>query len=188
MRCGRGVDLAAVTVDCCSVRSWPSTAATPGLEDPLYLAVGGGEGHRRGAARRRRFEADLKKKTWGFPSQFIKSTEELMATPQGRRLGYHTPRSSSRGPGDDGAWYQFAAGPRQAMQERGTMLCVTTAVAVVEDYTVAHGRVEALGNAGGEHRVIDTAVLHVPGRRIMSSTMPVTGTGVGPQGDMRVAT
>lgn len=97
-------------------------------------------------------------------------------------------RSSSRGPGDDGAWCQFAAGPRQAMQERGTMLCVTTAVAVVEDYTVAHGRVEALGNAGGEHRVIDTAVLHVPGRRIMSSTMPVTGTGVGPQGDMRVAT
>ena len=55
------VDLAAVTIDCCSVRSWPSTAATPGPEDTLYLAVGGGEGHHRGAARRRRIEADLKK-------------------------------------------------------------------------------------------------------------------------------
>ena len=55
------VDLAAVTIDCCSVLSWPSMAATPGPEDTLYLAGGGGEGHRRGAARRRRIEADLKK-------------------------------------------------------------------------------------------------------------------------------
>ena len=31
-------------------------------------------------------------KTLGFPSQFIKSTKVLMATPQGRRLGYHTPK------------------------------------------------------------------------------------------------
>ena len=28
--------------------------------------------------------------TWDFPSQFIKSTKVLMATSQGRRLGYHT--------------------------------------------------------------------------------------------------
>ena len=34
-------------------------------------------------------------KTWGFPSQFIKSTKVLMATPQGRRLGYHTPEQVS---------------------------------------------------------------------------------------------
>ena len=34
-------------------------------------------------------------KTWGFPSQFIKSTKVLMATPQGRRLGYHTPKQVS---------------------------------------------------------------------------------------------
>ena len=27
-------------------------------------------------------------KTWGFPSQFIKSTKVLMATPQGGRLGF----------------------------------------------------------------------------------------------------
>ena len=33
-------------------------------------------------------------KTWGFPSQFMKSTKVLMATPQGRRLGYHAPWQS----------------------------------------------------------------------------------------------
>ena len=31
----------------------------------------------------------------GFPSQFIKSTKVLMATPQGRHLGYHTPKQVS---------------------------------------------------------------------------------------------
>ena len=34
-------------------------------------------------------------KTWGFHSQFIKSTKVLMATPQGRLLGYHTPEQAS---------------------------------------------------------------------------------------------
>ena len=34
-------------------------------------------------------------KTWGFPSQFIESTKVLMATPQGRRLGYHMPEQVS---------------------------------------------------------------------------------------------
>ena len=35
--------------------------------------------------------------TWGFPSQFIRSTnlKVLMATPQERRLGYHTPKQVS---------------------------------------------------------------------------------------------
>ena len=32
-----------------------------------------------------------KLKSLGFPSQFTKSTKVLMATTQGRRLGYHTP-------------------------------------------------------------------------------------------------
>ena len=32
---------------------------------------------------------------WGFRSQFIKSTKVLMATPQGRYLGYHTPEQVS---------------------------------------------------------------------------------------------
>ena len=41
------------------------------------------------------------KKTWGFPSQFIRSTKVFMATPQGRRLGYHTPEQvSNQGPPD----------------------------------------------------------------------------------------
>ena len=42
------------------------------------------------------------KKTWGFPSRFtIKSSKVLMATPQGRRLGYHTPeQDSSKEPPD----------------------------------------------------------------------------------------
>ena len=35
------------------------------------------------------------KKTWDFPSQLIKSTKVLMATPQGRCLGYHTPEQVS---------------------------------------------------------------------------------------------
>ena len=34
-------------------------------------------------------------KTWGFPTQFIKSTKVLMATPQERCLGYHTPEQVS---------------------------------------------------------------------------------------------
>ena len=34
-------------------------------------------------------------KTLGFPSQFFKLTKVLIATPQGRRLGYHTPEQVS---------------------------------------------------------------------------------------------
>ena len=33
--------------------------------------------------------------TLGFPSQYIKSTKVLMATPHGRRLRYHTPEQVS---------------------------------------------------------------------------------------------
>ena len=61
-----------------AITRWGSSAATPKLGDsPANLLY------------------QPKKKTSGFPSQFIKSTKVLMATPQGRRLGYHKPEQVS---------------------------------------------------------------------------------------------
>ena len=58
----------------------------------------------------------MKKKTLGFPSQLFKSTKVLMATAQGRHLGYHTPEQvSNQEPRDSHATHGLSGGTESVL-------------------------------------------------------------------------